>query len=721
MKAILIDAYRNNDDVIVWLKTPEENIRLVTSFKSSIYLECCDLAESLLKKYNLKYNITTKTTYLNERKKVFEITINRLSRYERIVKRIEYETKHRIKLYNADIPPEQMFLYKNNLKPFSYVELQDNHIYPLKEEPAVELDKMTLEIIPYEDIRINEDTEVKKIIIDNKTITGNEIDILKQFKKIFESRDPDVLSIESAFSKLPYLVKRFQFHNLSCNFNRWDDKPIKKKGGKTFFSYGKVMYREYAVRLNGRFLIDSNTTVGEECNIDGIIELSNLSGTRFQQIASRSFGAVFQSALVAEMIRRDCLVPFKEKPVDRPISLFHQLKFDRVGHTFDPIVGLHKDVAEIDFSSLFPWIIYNYNVSTETLLNGDPPYQDVPGIPLKISLKNKGIVPIAIKPMIDRRMHYKKHPTSINKNRIQGLKWVLVTSYGYLRFREFKLGIASSHMAIGAFARNILLRAKEICEEHGCTIVHGIVDSLYIQKKGIDEILVKKICKDIEYELGIPISFEGIFKWIVFLPSVNNINRPVPTRYYGTFMNGEVKARGMEVRQSGSPKIVRQYQREILNIMSGCETKDEMLEHFNFFCQLLRKYLFLLPTFNGNLLSCFIRVSKTDYKNNIPQKAAIELMKRSGISVVAGQKVYFVYGKKGIELPDNYKGKPDTEIYKRLFVRSLFVLLQPFGFTKAEINELTKNTRQSKLAEFDRISVSVILSNLHEDLTAQST
>jgi DNA polymerase elongation subunit (family B) len=529
---------------------------------------------------------------------------------------------------------------------------------------------------------------------------GDEMVILSEFARRFIIRDPDIISIENAFTVLPYLDSRLRHHGLECPFHRWDKKPIRKKGGKTFFSYGRVMYRDFAVRLNGRFLLDSGTVMGTECDVEGIIELCQLSGTRFQQISSRSFGAVFQSALIREMVRRDYLVPFKQKPADIPISMHDMLKADRVGHTFDSLTGFHKDVAEIDFSSLFPWIIYNYNISTETLYSDEPPVQDVPGLPLSVSLRKKGIIPTAIKPLLDRRMHYKKNPSALNKVKMQGLKWVLVTSYGYLRFREFKLGIASSHMAIGAFAREILLKAKSICESRGFNLIHGIVDSLYIHKEGITEQEVKDICMDIELETGIPISFEGIFKWIVFLPSVNDSSRPVPTRYYGLFRSGEFKVRGIELRQAGSPNIVKYFQNRVLEVMAGCSTKEDIIKAFPEFCRLLRMTLKVLPDVAGGELSSFVRLSKTDYKNKVPQRQSIEQLKAKGISVLAGQKVSFIYTSKGTILPEDYKGDADIGRYRQLLIRSLYVLVQPFGFTKKDIMHLAKDIRQTTLTEY---------------------
>jgi len=701
MKAILVDVYRHGDKVVLWLKGLDgRDFRLEREFRMSIYLEHSKLALDYLEKHRIRVKETCKSTYLGHRKKVYEIRLKSLSKYERIVRDIERKTRNRLMLYNADIPPEQMFIYMHRLHPFELVDIE--RMEGLGFLHQAEIRKMFLTVVPGADIRTDPDCRLESVKLGETFIGGeDEAALLKAFAEAFEKEDPDCIIMEDAFLMIPYLYNRLKKHGISCRLHRWDDKPLKNKGGKSFFSYGRVIYRDYAVRLNGRFLVDMGSFMGAECDIEGMLEMSQLCGTRLQQMASKSFGAVFQSALVYELVKRDCLVPYKEKPVDIPISMRTLLKFDRVGQTLDSRTGLHKDVAEIDFSSLFPWIIYNHNISPETLLSGKPPYQEVPGLPLRISLAKKGIVPLAIKPLLDRRMHYKRNPSTINKLRSQGLKWVLVTSFGYLRFREFKLGIASSHMAIGAFAREMLLKAKAICEEHGFEIVHGIVDALYIKKKGISEEEVREICREIELETGVSMSFEGLFKWIVFLPSINDDKRPVPTRYYGVKRSGEVKIRGIEARQHGVPKIVRIFQSGALEIMSKCDSKEDILKNFLYLCQYLRKTLFLLPTLPVEKLACFIRVSKTDYKHDIPQKRAVDILKGKGVKVMPGQKVYFIYGRRGICLPEDYDGRPDMEQYQQLLVRALFAILQPFGFKREEIMQLAGKERQSKLIEYE--------------------
>ncbi|MBW2971068.1 hypothetical protein KY320_02815, partial [Candidatus Woesearchaeota archaeon] len=709
MKAWVMDCYRKENSVVLWLKTGNDDIKIEIKYRIFIYMKACKKAERFLEQNRITKIEQLRQTYRKKWQKVYAIPIWNLSNFERYVRWVEKQTRYRIPLYNADTKPEQLFLYEHNLKPGCVVKINGKQIIPLETTEEIALKQMQLNVIPSQDIRASREVEIRAIIADNKTFevdekgkndTSSEKQILKQFVMYFRQQDPDVIFMDYGYSRLPYLVSRLQVHNMHCPFNRFDDRPIIYRGGRSFFSYGAVRYQDYALELRGRFLVDKSTAIGNECNIDAIMELCDLTGTRFTTVASRSFGATFQFALVRQLVMQKYLIPYKEKPIDKPLSMFEMLKADRGGHTLDPKLGFHTDVAEIDFASMYPWLIYNNNISADTILHNKGPFNSVPDVPITPSMQFKGIVPRAIKPIIDRRMYYKQHPTAINKAKSKGLKWVLVTSYGYLRFREFKLGLASSHMAICSYARETLLQAMKLAEQHGFEVVHGIVDSLYIKKNGITEKEVREFCKELELMTGIPAFFEGIFKWIVFLASVNDEARPLPATYYGVLQNGEIKARGIELRRRSTPAFVKHFQSKLIESISNCETEQEIRQMVPALAKILREVAEIIPTIEPWLLVCPIQVAQTQYKHNIPQKKILEQLKQKGIAVEPGQIIKFIYSTHGPILPEAYDNNPDVGKYKDLLIRALFNVVQQFGYSKKEVYEMCRKERQIQLVEF---------------------
>lgn len=720
-----MDAYRRNNQIILWMKTLSgEDFHRAYEFHALIYTD--PEAASILRQRRINFHHVTRKTYFYSFKEVLAVPVPRLDLYERFVRELERATRHRITFYNADIPPEQMFLYQRDLTPCGRVEVRGSEIFPLKEEGFPQLRRIAINIIPAGDIHINSDVPVRVAIVDGEELRGTELQILREFVRLFHRRDPDVIEMDYAYARLPYLDTRLRKHGIYAALNRWHSRVLRYRGGRSYWSYGQVRYQDYAVKLRGRFLVDRNSFVGTECDVEGVMELVRLSGTLLQTAAARSFGAVFQTSLIRLLIRNEMLVAYKEKPLERPLTMLEMLKSDRAGLTIDPKVGFHQDVAEIDFTSMFPWLIYNHNISAECILSDEGPFEEVPGIPVRASRKRPGLIPTALKPFIDRRMYYKAHPTPINKQRAKGLKWVLVSCYGYLRFREFKLGIPTSHMAICAYARETLLKSIHFAEDEGYNVVHAIVDSLYLQRAGVSEEQVHSFCLDLEIATGIPLSFEGVFKWVVFLSSVVDPHRALPSTYYGVFRNGEIKARGIEVRQRGSPALVKAFQQNVLEQMKECNTKEEIIAKIPALFQYLRLVVEELPNMKPSLLIVLLRVTKTEYKNNIPQKRVVERLKAKGARVVPGQFIELIHQAGGAVPADEYQGKPDKARYQKLLVRSLFVLLQPFGYSKVDIEREVKKERQMELAEFrpylDNIKrMDILRENIHQREVGHAT
>ena len=105
----------------------------------------------------------------------------------------------------------------------------------------------------------------------------------------------------------------------------------------------------------------------------------------------------------------------------------------------------------------------------------------------------------------------------------------------------------------------------------GFEIVHGIVDSLYLKKDGATDKDFIELCKEITEQTGLPISYEGRYRWIVFLPSKTHFGVPVLNGFYGVFQDGKVKARGIELN------IVRQCQDEVIQELAKA-TDSELFD-----------------------------------------------------------------------------------------------------------------------------------------------
>src|SRR5262249_38310121 len=201
-----------------------------------------------------------------------------------------------------------------------------------------------------------------------------------------------------------------------------------------------------------------------------------------------------------------------------------------------------------------------------------------------ICTKRRGLIPITLEPLVERRRLLKELMRSATDERAReiygrrraAIKWMLVSCFGYQGFRNAKFGRIEAHEAVTAFGRETLLRAKEIAEERGFQLLHALTDSLWIAKAGTTEDELRSLCIAIGEETKIEMALEGVYRWIVFLSSKIKKGRPVPNRYFGVFSDGTLKTRGLVHRRRDTPLYIREVQEEMLAILSEARTLDEL-------------------------------------------------------------------------------------------------------------------------------------------------
>ena len=174
--------------------------------------------------------------------------------------------------------------------------------------------------------------------------------------------------------------------------------------------------------------------------------------------------------------------------------------------------------------------------------------------------------------------------------RQQALKWILVTCFGYLGYRNARFGRVDAHMAVCAFARETLLKTVRLAEEHGFEVVHGIVDSLWIKKPGASPGEVADFCREASSLVHVPLNVEGKYRWIVFVPSKVLPEIPVLNRYYGVFDDGRVKMRGTEARRADTPPLVAEAQKAMISKLAPACDLHEFLERIPEALSTLRQY-----------------------------------------------------------------------------------------------------------------------------------
>jgi DNA polymerase elongation subunit (family B) len=346
-----------------------------------------------------------------------------------------------------------------------------------------------------------------------------------------------------------------------------------------------------------------------------------------------------------------------------------------------------------------------HNISPETVLCScctDSPNQ-VPQLGYHICYKKQGIIPEVLKPILFRRFCFKARSRNKNYSReiyeeLQNAwKWILLVCFGYTGYRNARYGRIECHESITAFSRDILLTALEIAEREGYEVLHGIIDSLWVKNKE-HRIVPWRLARLISKKTKIRLEVKGRYRWIIFLPS-KDTGMGALNRYYGIFDTGEVKIRGIELRQHNTPTFIRNVQKDMIEALSRAnDAKD--------FYDLIPDCIRIMCDHGKHLLNGDVssddlvitsRVSKnvSSYKVNTLVRAALLQLKDQGVLLEPGQSVRYVvkderesHYKHRICIAENLCNdeKVDFSFYLRKIARCGESILIPFGY-RAEFLE----------------------------------
>lgn len=520
--------------------------------------------------------------------------------------------------------------------------------------------------------------------------------MLVNLRAVLEREDPDlVLTAWGDTWLLPHLLQLAKETGLPIPLNRDPSGRITRKDQRTYYAYGQVIYRGAQVLLAGRWHVDvCNAVMYHDYGLEGVLELARITGLPVQTVARVSPGTGISSMQIFTALRWGVLVPYHKQQAEAQKSALDLLHSDMGGFVYQPTIGLHADVAEVDFVSMYPSIMEHFNISPETILPGvrDP----LTGLPA--TRPERGLVPETLAPLLKKRIALKTALLTLPKwdprrkryrDWASAYKWLLVTCFGYLGYKNARFGRIEAHEAVTAYGREALLRAKEAAEDLGCEVLHLYVDGMWAKKPGwstaadyqplLDEILTRT---------GLPIALDGIFRWVAFLPSRLDARVPVPNRYFGVFQDGEIKVRGIELRRHDTPLFVSAVQQELLDLLGEAASAADLVEILPLVRSHLEKRLTDLRLGRIPPEKLVVRQTLSReldlYRTPSPAAVAARQLQAQGKSLRPGQAVRFVYtlGEPKLrawDLPGKMDPRTvDTRTYRKLLLRAAESILTPF-------------------------------------------
>jgi DNA polymerase II len=729
--AWLFDLYPRRSRLVLWFITADgERLRLEDEFPYRLYLRgepprVRRLAQELGRRGWVRRACAAHGRDLHEEQEIPVLAVE-LSAYEHLPRLRNWLAARpgEVACYNADLDPASYYLYAKRLWPCTWYEVQASagrllKLTPLEDPFALELACPPLATLS---LGLTRDPLIPlgrgnglTLGWDGRTLEPEAPDaaaLVAEVAHWLRRLDPDLVISDWGDEKIvPPLWRWSRRYRVALPLDR-ETEPVPRefRPGRSYFSYGRRVYQGAAAPFYGRWHVDRrNSFFFREAGLAGLMQIARLGQMPLQQTARASPGTLITSMQLSRAVADGILIPWRKGEPEQGKSAGELLTIDKGGLVFLPPVGVHFQVAELDFASMYPSIMVLHNISPETVncrccgdLRGRGPQtprpspHQVPEAGYHLCRRREGLVPRTLRPLLHLRQRLKVRakeagPTAAApyQERQNALKWLLVTCFGYLGYKNARFGRIEAHEAVTAFGRDKLLTAKEICEGRGFRVLHGLTDCLWVQKAGLTEAELAALGDEISAATGVRLALEGVYRWLVFLPSRQQEKRPVANRFFGVFTDSSLKVRGLLCRRRDTPPFVRRAQEDLLAHLADAMTASdlaarlpELEEMAAGFRQRLRE---------GGLPPQDLAITRVlsqpleDYKVATPTALAARRLEACGLTLLPGEKVRYVHMDKVGLQTTRVRPAPfldtldayDTAHYLKLLNRALDEILLP--------------------------------------------
>jgi len=395
------------------------------------------------------------------------------------------------------------------------------------------------------------------------------------------------------------------------------------------------------------------TTFDDSLVMKLIIALARISQMPIEDVTREGVSRWIRSIMFFEHRGLNWLIPRPEdieelKGVTTTKAVIDGKKY-RGAIVIEPKSGVHFNVCVLDFSSLYPSIIKQWNLSYETVRCPHNECKDnkVPGTPHWVCKKRAGISSLVIGTLRDLRVNWYKSKSK-DKNQPpamrswynviqQSLKVILNASYGVFGAEVFDLycpPVAESTAAIGRYA---ITETVHKAEDLGIDVVYGDTDSIFL--KNPTQPQINQLIEWSKKSIGMELDTDKVYRYSAFSSRKKN--------YLGVYLDGSVDIKGLTGKKRHTPIFLKKAFTEMIDILGRVKSPEDFDEAKDKIREIVKTCYFKLK--NGNYaledLAFNVMVGKplASYVKTTPQHVkAAKLLAKKGIEVKPGEIISFV-------------------------------------------------------------------------------
>jgi len=433
-----------------------------------------------------------------------------------------------------------------------------------------------------------------------------------------------------------------------------------------------------------------------------IVLLCRITKLPIHDMVRRQISTWIQNIFYFEHRRKDFLIPRKSeisevKKGGEMMSKANDQKFQGA-YVIKPVPGIHYNVVVMDFASLYPSIIKEFNLSYETVLcpHKDDENNKISGSPYHICSHKMGIFAYVVGFFRDTRVKYFK-PKSSDKNLTQkqrsyyhtiqqALKVFINASYGVFgsqNFPLFCLPVAESTTGIGQYS---IKQTIKKAEELGVKVLYGDTDSVFLLNPSDSQ--MKEISNWSKKELDLDLEEEKTYRFLALSERKKN--------YVGIYKDsGKIDMKGVLAKKRNTPEFIKQIFNEVIEKVRNVRNNDEFLNARASIIEVIKENRNKIGKPDAFKLDDYvikIGISKKleDYKSTIPQhiRVAKKLKEAGGKEYKKGDVIKIIKTNGDLGATDIKIAKfrdLDVKKYRELLRSAIEQLLDALGIEFEEI------------------------------------
>ncbi|KAI4466477.1 dna polymerase alpha catalytic subunit [Holotrichia oblita] len=326
------------------------------------------------------------------------------------------------------------------------------------------------------------------------------------------------------------------------------------------------------------------------------------------------------------------------------------------GLVLDPKIGFYdKLILLMDFNSLYPSIIQEYNVCFTTIQHSPDRGCDFS----RDKTKTSAILPAEIRKLVESRRNVKSLMKNVDVSselymqyniRQMALKLTANSMYGCLGFANSRFFAKEIAAFVTQKGREILTNTKDAVEKMNFEVIYGDTDSIMINTNSLDYDDVFKIGGKIKQEINrlyrqVELDIDGVFKYLLLLKKKKYAAVSVTKSKSGELKFAQ-EHKGLDIVRRDWSQLSAECGKAVLNCILSSDNLEDKIEN-------VREHLTRVKTdLNSNsvpltLLTIAKQLTKNpkEYaaKNALPHvQVALRYNQKGGKQLQNGDTVHYI-------------------------------------------------------------------------------